>query len=232
MNPLNSDDHLDSRCYEAAPPGSLAEKFAILARKRIFSDFMRLARPSPTDTILDVGVSDIFSGAANVIERCYSYPHNVTAAGLSGGADFAAAFPEIEYRQIEANEPLPFPNRSFDIATSNAVLEHVGSVEAQERFLRELCRVARRVFVTVPNRFFPFEHHTRIPLLHWNDAVFTVACNLLHLPFWSRRENLILMSMSKLAAVTPAEVSSVRGYTGLRLGFWSSNLYLLVTSAA
>ena len=62
---------------------------------------------------------------------------------------------------------LPFPDQSFDVVFSNAVIEHVGDVERQRQFVAEALRVGRRVFVTTPNRWFPIEVHTRLPLVHW-----------------------------------------------------------------
>jgi SAM-dependent methyltransferase len=62
---------------------------------------------------------------------------------------------------------LPFPADSFDIVFSNAVIEHVGDRKRQETFVREASRVGRRVFLTTPNRWFPVEVHTRLPLVHW-----------------------------------------------------------------
>lgn len=60
----------------------------------------------------------------------------------------------------------PFRDGAFDVCWSNAVLEHVGGEDAQVAFLKEIRRVARRGFVTTPNRCFPVEVHTRVPLLH------------------------------------------------------------------
>jgi hypothetical protein len=111
---------------EAALPGSLAERVSILARNRIYNDFLRLCRPMPKETILDLGVSDVTGDAANLLERRYPFPDRITAAGIGAGEAFRTAFPRVSYLQIAANQPLPFANRSFDIATSNAVLEHVG----------------------------------------------------------------------------------------------------------
>ena len=60
----------------------------------------------------------------------------------------------------------PFDNDAFDLCWSNAVLEHVGDDAAKVRFLSEIARVSGRSFVTTPNKFFPVEPHTRVPLLH------------------------------------------------------------------
>jgi hypothetical protein len=48
------------------------------------------------------------------------------------------------------------------------VLEHVGSAQNQAGFIHEAARVARKAFfLTTPNRWFPVELHTAIPLAHW-----------------------------------------------------------------
>jgi hypothetical protein len=63
---------------------------------------------------------------------------------------------------------LPFADASFDYLVSNAVIEHVGGVEGARAMLDESKRVARRAFFhTTPNRCFPIEVHTRVPVLHW-----------------------------------------------------------------
>ena len=42
-----------------------------------------------------------------------------------------ASYPKIRYVKILANQRLPFEDGAFEVATSNAVLEHVGSRENQ-----------------------------------------------------------------------------------------------------
>ena len=61
----------------------------------------------------------------------------------------------------------PFKDKEFDVCWSNAVLEHVGGWGEQKLFLKEIKRVSRAAFITTPNRYFPFELHTRIFLLHY-----------------------------------------------------------------
>ena len=184
-------------------PRSWGERLAIVARDRIYDDIIRHCRPAPDDTILDVGVSDVVTDAANMLERKYPHPERITAAGLGEGEAFKAAYPKVTYRRIEANRPLPFADKAFDIAVSNAVLEHVGSVPHQAAFVRELSRVAKRVFISVPNRYFPVEHHTAIPLLHFWTRSFGLACRWLGKADWADERNLILMSWQHLASLAP-----------------------------
>jgi SAM-dependent methyltransferase len=217
---------VDGKYYQAVAPRSFAERLAIRARDRIYFDFLRLCRPTAEDTILDVGASDVIGEAANVLERRYPHPERITAVGLGTAEEFRAAFPKTTYRQIVANAALPFADKSFDIVTSNAVLEHVGSSENQHRFVADLMRVGRRVFITVPHRFFPVEHHTAIPLLHWLDSGFALMCRLLGKQDWSRPENLILMSRRTLRAACPPGLRVEIGKTGIMLGPCSANLYL------
>lgn len=219
---------LDGKYYEAAPPRSLGERLTAAARNRILADFLRLCRPTSETTILDIGVSDVVNDAANVLERHYPHPDRITAVGLGTAEAFRAAYPAVAYRQIAADCRLPFPDGSFDIATSNAVLEHVGSAENQRLMVREMLRVARVVFLTVPHRYFPVEHHTAIPLLHYHAAAFRWACRRLGKAAWADERNLILMSRARLSALVPSGRRAQIGRTGLPLGPMSSNLYLLV----
>jgi SAM-dependent methyltransferase len=63
---------------------------------------------------------------------------------------------------------LPFVDNSFDVVVSNAVVEHVGGPEEARRFVVESLRVAKVIVIhTTPNRWFPIETHTRLPLVHW-----------------------------------------------------------------
>lgn len=217
-------DQIDRKYYEAIRPGGLGEGLLIKARNRIYADFLRSCAPEPHSAILDVGVSDVINDGANLIERLYPYPDKITAAGLGEPAHFAAAFPSVRYVRLEPAAPLPFPDKAFDIATSNAVVEHLGSRDAQMRFIAELRRVARKVFITVPNRYFPVEHHTAIPFAHYWRPLFRRACALTGKEKWSDESNLILMSAGALKEL--GRPSGHVGYTGIRMGPFSSNLFL------
>jgi hypothetical protein len=199
----------------------------IKARDAIYRDFLARMQPQASDRILDVGTSDVINDGANVLERSYPHQSQITACGIGDGIEFQRAFPETNYVKIVPNTRLPFEDGAFEIATSNAVLEHVGSFENQMFFVSELCRVAQRVFISVPNRFFPIEHHTSITFAHWTDSTFKLATQLIGKEQWTSEETLILMSRKRLwRLAAPISKSAAVGYTGLALGPFSSNLYL------
>ena len=220
--------YVDEKYYQAVPSGSLAERVFVAARDRIYADFLRLAQPTPTERILDAGISDVVSNAANLLERLYPHPAQITAVGLGAAGDFVAAYPGVTYRQVEPHRPLPYADRSFDVACSNAVIEHLGSVAHQRAFIADIARVANRTFLTVPNRFFPIEHHTALPLAGWTGPSFGLACKIIRKSEWADPENLILMSRRRLAALCPPGCRMRIGYTGFKLGPFSSNLYLFL----
>jgi trans-aconitate methyltransferase len=217
---------VDDKYYQVAGAGSFAERLVRRARDNIFTDFMRLTTPRSDFSILDVGVSDVVGEAANVLERKYPHPERITAIGLGEARAFQAAFPQVAYRQIEAGQSLPFGDASFDVVTSNAVLEHVGSVAAQAALVTEMTRVGGSVFISVPHRMFPVEHHTAIPILHWFDATFAPVCKLLGKQEWADPANLILMTPGRLSALRPPDRRASIGMTGIHLGPFSSNLYM------
>ena len=149
--------------------------------------------------MLDVGVDEVgFGGHGgesgcrthNFFEELYPWPERITALGLHTGAGFRAAYPRIAYVQGDACA-LPFADGSFDVVFSNAVVEHVGGAERQRAFVAEALRVGRRVFVTTPNRWFPIEAHTRLPLVHWlPEAAAHRAYELTRRP-WAKENHLL-----------------------------------------
>jgi SAM-dependent methyltransferase len=154
---------------------SLVDALSLRSRRRKLRLFLDEMRPTERTTVLDIGVDEVGfgdpggeSGCAthNFFEELYPWPAQITALGLHGGAGFRGRYPHAEYVQGDACA-LPFADAAFDVAFSNAVIEHVGSPERQELFVAEALRVARRVFITTPNRWFPIEVHTRLPVVHW-----------------------------------------------------------------
>jgi SAM-dependent methyltransferase len=148
----------------------VASRVSMRSRERKLQLFLELLQPGPETTVVDVGVTDAPFGAGstdNFFEALYPWPERITGVGRTELDRFAAAFPQVRAVQADGRD-LPFGDAEFDLGFSNAVVEHVaGGREGQRQFVHELCRVARRVFVTTPNRRFPLEVHTLLPFVHW-----------------------------------------------------------------
>src|SRR5207244_2337653 len=115
--------------------------------------------------------------------------------------------------------------KHFDIVFSNAVVEHAGNSEDQAAFIREACRVGKRVFITTPNRWFPVEHHTAVPLLHYlPKRMYRVILRNTSLTYWSHEENLNLLSRSEFAALFARDYPVTIRYTGIGMRPLKSNL--------
>jgi len=148
----------------------VASRVSLASRERKLALFRELLQPGPETSVVDVGITDAPFGSGstdNFFEALYPWPERITAVGNTGLDRFRAAFPAVTAVEADGRQ-LPFDDGAFDVGFSNAVVEHVaGGRDGQRRFVHELCRVASRVFVTTPNRFFPLEVHTLLPFAHW-----------------------------------------------------------------
>jgi SAM-dependent methyltransferase len=150
-----------------------AARVSLWNRARKMELFLGEIRPTPETRVVDVGVGDTgfatepgVAAGHNFFEAMYPWPERITAVSDVPLPHFAVEFPQVATVTADGRQ-LPFADDAFDVAFSNAVVEHVGAREDQRRFVRELCRVARRVFVSTPNRWFPIETHTLVPFVHW-----------------------------------------------------------------
>ena len=120
-------------------------------------------------SVLDLGGQvDEISG--QIIES-HPKPESITVVNLLHEhlAEVRRQFPRVSVCNADARR-LPFEDNSFDVVYSNAVIEHVGGLEDQQAMAKEVMRVGRTWFITTPNRWYPFEFHTRLPFVSWLPA--------------------------------------------------------------
>jgi SAM-dependent methyltransferase len=190
----------------------LVDAISLRSRRRKLRLFLDELQPTADTTVLDVGADELAFGEGdgcatlNFFEEHYPWPERVTALGLHDGRSFARRYPQVRYVQGDALE-LPFPDGSFDVVFSNAVVEHVGARARQRRLVSEALRVGRRIFLTTPNRLFPIEVHTRLPLVHWLPA--PAAHRAYDLVGRSEAKELHLLTPRSLAALFPGRVRIV-----------------------
>jgi SAM-dependent methyltransferase len=195
----------------------------------MFDAFIKTSEPTADDTILDVGAtSDRSYSHSNYLEAWYPHKHNVTAVGIDDARFLRDVYPGVRFVLADGRD-LPFADRAFDHVHSSAVLEHVGSRASQTQFLRELWRVARcSLFVTTPNRAFPIEFHTVLPLVHWLPPdYFRAFLRRTGRGFFADEANLNLMTHGDLRAAAAAAGITGALLKSVALIGWPSNLLLV-----
>ena len=197
-----------------------AEAISKKNRFRKYNLFLQEIKPTENDKILDVGFANIeYSDVDNFLEKNYPYHSNITALGIDGHDLFKKRYPDVEAVCYDG-KIFPFEDKSFDIGWSNAVIEHVGDEDAQIQFLREINRTCKKFYFTTPNRYFPFELHTRLLLIHWLpkkvfDKIISFTSNK-----WATGNYMHLLSKQKIKRfLRKAGISNYRIYNNRFGGF-------------
>jgi hypothetical protein len=131
-------------------------------RRRRFELFLRLVKPKPSETLLDVGG---YPGFWTSHPQPVKQIDALNVHEVSWTNDKA---PDHHIRCLVGDGCcLPMPDRSYGIAFSNSVIEHVGSWERQQQFASEMRRVAHSLWVQTPAYECPIEPHYLAPFVHY-----------------------------------------------------------------
>ena len=119
-------------------------------------------------------------------------------------------------------------NFSSDLVVSNATIEHVGNTLNQKKMLENVIKLTKKIFViTTPNRFYPIELHTKIPLLHWfPKPIYRKMLKIIGLPFYANEENLNLLSADELKKMLNNQKITYE-IKFIKLMFFKSNIIII-----
>lgn len=204
---------------------SIAGFLGVYLRRKMFEKLQKITAHEQIDTILDVGVT---SSQKNIFDNYFEawFPNKEKITALS---DQDASFLELKYPGLKFvrgdGKRLNFPDNSFDLVISSATIEHVGSSTNQKIFIHELLRVSKKfVFITTPNKYFPIELHTYLPILHWlPKSLHRKILRTLKLDFFADEKNLNLLSKSELKSLYP-----LGKIFDIYLFGWKSNMILFI----
>ena len=117
---------------------------------------------------------------------------------------------------------------SSDLVVSNATIEHVGNTLNQKKMLENVIKLTKKIFViTTPNRFYPIELHTKIPLIHWfPKSIYRKILKFLGLSFYANEENLNLLSVNELKKMLDNHKITYE-IKFLKLLFFKSNIIIV-----
>ncbi len=134
--------------------GSLADQL----RQRRFALFERLLASLPEPRrILDVGGTPGFWEARGYGSR------TGTEIVLFNLVAFETTHGNMTSLVGDAADLSRFADGSFEVVFSNSVIEHLETLERQQRMAAEIRRVGRRYFLQTPNFWFPLEPHFLFP---------------------------------------------------------------------
>lgn len=217
--------------YNIASSNSLPVRIATKQRRRIFDDFLNVCSVSRDELVLDIGVtSDKSYSSSNYLEAWLENKSRIIAVGIDDASCLEKLYPGLKY--LKANGLyLPFLNKSVDIVHSSAVIEHVGSFANQVKFISECARVSKKSFyITTPNRYFPIEFHTILPIVHWlPKRLFRCFVRFIGLDFFSMEQNLNLMckrDLNRAAKLALRDMNFSFEIRNVKLMGWASNLIL------
>ena len=150
----------------------ISHQFSAWNRRRKLEFVFRFIDDHKIKSCLLVGAKPDATGVGfnNLIERgILGKISKVVATGLEPEGN---GWPE--WLQCDGRD-LPFAANSFDLVFSNAVIEHVGLINDQIKFIIEHDRVGKSWIFTTPNRLFPVESHTQTLFFHmspkWKNPI-------------------------------------------------------------
>jgi hypothetical protein len=131
-------------------------------RERRFRLFEQLVAPLPRPLrILDVGGTNTYWE-----QRGWAGRDDVSITLVNLEAE-ERLHENIHPTAGDATNLVDHADKTFDVAFSNSVIEHLYTFENQAAMAREMRRVAGAYWVQTPNFWFPIEPHFLVPAWHW-----------------------------------------------------------------
>jgi len=204
--------------------------FLKLCREKIYKNFnKKISNFKLVNKILDIGTSPVDNEHQNYLIHKYPYKRKITCVSNVKLNKIKQRYPEIKTIQCDGRE-IPLKSNSFDIVISNATIEHVGNKRNQTKFIKEAVRLSKKyVFISTPNRYFPIDFHTLIPLIHWfPKKIHRFILKKIGLDFFSKESNLNLLSDNELKNI--CENLKIENYTinKIRILGFCTNLVLSI----
>lgn len=113
-------------------------------------------------------------------DRCLMVGSGSGYNTIEFGQDFASVhaldivkrdFPDVvDHSLIADGTQLPYDDDTFDLSVAISVIEHVLPPSNRPNLAKEMVRCTKpggHVFFQIPNRRFPLELHTGLPLIQW-----------------------------------------------------------------
>ena len=210
------------------------KKIILDAREKFFNHFKNSTEYNDDLSLLDIGTTPSLDNEQNIILEKTKNNKNITCLSDQDCNNLQKKYPNIKNFIIGNGINTDFKDMSFDIVHSNATIEHVGSYDNQISFIKEAWRISKNyVFIQTPNRFYPIDFHTNLPLIHWlPKKIHRKILRFIGLNFYSTEENLNLLSESNLINI--CKKLDIKNFKIIKhkLLFMTSNLILVIKKSS
>ena len=210
------------------------KKIILDAREKFFNHFKNSTEYNDDLSLLDIGTTPSLDNEQNIILEKTKNNKNITCLSDQDCNNLEKKYPNIKNFIIGNGINTDFKDMSFDIVHSNATIEHVGSYDNQISFIKEAWRISKNyVFIQTPNRFYPIDFHTNLPLIHWlPKKIHRKILKFIGLNFYSIEENLNLLSESNLINI--CKKLDIKNFKIIKhkLLFMTSNLILVIKKSS
>jgi SAM-dependent methyltransferase len=168
---------------------TIVRAYSQRSRKKRGDIFLEYLNPSKEDKILDLG-----SEEGSLIASIIPFRENIYLADIDKEL-LQIGEKKYGFHTILLDESgtVPYSDEYFDIVFCSSVIEHVTVTKKeailiqsgkkfreaawirQKEFAQEIRRIGRRYFVQTPNKYFPIESHTWLPVFFvWIPRYFQV----------------------------------------------------------
>ncbi|MBX3741143.1 MAG: class I SAM-dependent methyltransferase [Akkermansiaceae bacterium] len=131
-------------------------------RVKRFRLFVSKIRPKKTDRVLDIG------GYPNTWIAQPPVVHSIDSLNVHPVDWDPSQAPEHRINIVTGDGcALEMDDKSYDIAFSNSVIEHVGEWDRQVAFAKEVRRVGKALWIQTPAKECPVEPHYLALFVHW-----------------------------------------------------------------
>ena len=223
--------YIDKKNYWLRLP--LIDKFLkrliLKNRIKIYRIFEENTNFDENTNIIDVGTTPILDEHENIIFHHYKWKKNITGFSNQDCSILKKVFKESNFILGDARD-IKLKDNSFDISFCSATIEHIGSYLNQKKLISELIRISKNnIFITTPNRNFPMDFHTKLPLVHLlPKRIHRKILSFFGLKYFAEEKNLNLLNTNEIKQI--CSELNIKNYKILynKFLFLKSNIILII----
>ncbi len=208
---------------------SFFEKILIKKRKEILISIKEFLKDFEINDVLDIGSTEDKKNVSSnyLIKNLGNYKVYKSISDQDINSNFfSKTLKKSITEEFTENEIKEFQS---DMVISNATIEHVGNFENQIKMCRNIINLSKKYFIIItPNRFHPFEFHTKIPLIHWfPKKIHRSILKLIGFRFFADEKNLNLLSEYDFKIIMKTLKQMNYSIKHIKFCFIKSNLILI-----